>query len=56
MVRDPAWLGAGEVFYEPGAILPDELKHAPVGRETPVIVPSFFDRQFEILRGPLFRP
>ncbi len=49
-------VGASHVFYEPGAILPEELKKAPVGRETPAIVPSFFDRQFEILRGPLFRP
>src|SRR5262249_46371287 len=44
------------VFYEPGAILPEDLKKAPLGRETPAIVPSFFDRPFVILPGPLFRP
>jgi hypothetical protein len=41
---------------EPGAILPEELKQAPAGRETPAIVPSFFDQPFVILPGPLFRP
>jgi hypothetical protein len=44
------------VFYEPGAILPEDLKPAPIGHETPAIVPSFFDRPFVILPGPLFRP
>jgi len=49
-----ARLGGVHVFYEPGAILPEELKHAPIGHETRAIVPSFFDRPFVILPGPLF--
>jgi hypothetical protein len=48
--------GGVHVFYEPGAILPEELKQAPIGHETRAIVPSFFDRPFVILPGPLFRP
>ena len=55
-IQSPAWLGEGHVFYEPGAKLPEELKQAPLGHETPAIVPSFFDRPFVILPGPLFRP
>jgi hypothetical protein len=51
-----ARLGVAHVFYEPGAILPEGLKQAPIGQETPAIVPSFFDRPFVILPGPLFRP
>ncbi len=48
--------GEGGVFYEPGAILPEEFRKAPLGHATPAIVPSFFDREFVILPGPLFRP
>ena len=55
-IQSLARLGVVHVFYEPGAILPEELKQAPVGHETPAIVPSFFDRPFVILPGPLFRP
>jgi len=51
-----ALLGGVQVFYEPGAILPDQLKQAPIGHETRAIVPSFFERPFVILPGPLFRP
>jgi hypothetical protein len=51
-----ARLGGVHVFYEPGAILPEELKHAPLSHETPAIVPSFFNQPFVILPGPLFRP
>ncbi len=47
-----ARLGGARVFFEPGAILPEELKHAPIGHETRAIVPSFFDRPFVILPGP----
>jgi hypothetical protein len=54
--RSLARLAGVHVFYEPGAILPEELKQAPLGHETPAIVPSFFDRPFVILPGPLFRP
>jgi hypothetical protein len=54
--RSRARTGGVHVFYEPGAILPEDLKQAPLGHETPAIVPSFFDRPFMILPGPLFRP
>ena len=40
------------VFFEPGAILPDRLKQAPVGQPVPVIVPSPVDGPFFILRVP----
>jgi hypothetical protein len=56
MTQNLARAGLVRVFYEPGAILPEELKQAPAGRETPAIVPSFFDQPFVILPGPLFRP
>ncbi len=55
-IKNLAQMGLIRVFYEPGAILPEELKQAPAGRETPAIVPSFFDQPFVILPGPLFRP
>ena len=55
-IKNLARVGLVRVFYEPGAILPEELKQAPAGRETPAIVPSFFDQPFVILPGPLFRP
>ena len=51
-----ARLRAAHIYYEPGAILPEELKHAPIGHEMRAIVPSFFNRQFVILPGALFRP
>jgi hypothetical protein len=51
-----ARLGGVHVFYEPGAMLPEGLKQAPIGHETRAIVPSFFDQPFVILPGPLFRP
>ena len=40
------------VFFEPGAILPDRLKQAPVGQPVPVIVPGPVDQPFVILRTP----
>jgi hypothetical protein len=40
------------VYFEPGAILPDRLKQAPVGQPVPVIVPSPVDAPFFILRPP----
>jgi hypothetical protein len=40
------------VFFEPGAILPDRLKQAPVGQPVPVIVPCSVDAPFFILRPP----
>ena len=55
-IKNLSRVGLVRVFYEPGAILPEELKQAPAGRETPAIVPSFFDQAFVILPGPLFRP
>jgi hypothetical protein len=55
-IKNLARVGLFRVFYEPGAIVPEELKQAPTGCETPAIVPSFFDQAFVILPGPLFRP
>ena len=55
VTRSRAGLGGVHVYYEPGAILPDELKQTPIGHETRAIVTSFFDRPFVILPGPLFR-
>jgi hypothetical protein len=43
------------VYFEPGAIIPDWLKRAPVGHEARAIVPSFFDEPLVILAGPRFR-
>jgi IPT/TIG domain len=40
------------VFFEPGAIVPDRLKQAPVGKPVPVIVPSPVDQPFVIMRAP----
>jgi hypothetical protein len=40
------------VFFEPGAIVPERLKQAPVGQPVPVIVPSPVDQPFVILRAP----
>jgi hypothetical protein len=40
------------VYYEPGAILPDRLKQAPIGQSVPVIVPCPVDTPFYILRAP----
>jgi hypothetical protein len=37
------------VFFEPGAIVPDRLKVAPVGLAVPVIVPSSVDDPFVII-------
>jgi hypothetical protein len=57
VTRSLARLGnGGRVYFEPGAILPEELRETPVGHETPAIVPSFFDQPFVILAGPLYRP
>jgi hypothetical protein len=42
----------GAVFFEPGAVLPDRLKQAPVGQAVPVIVPCSVDAPFFILRPP----
>ena len=39
-------------YFEPGAILPDRLKEAPVGQPVPVIVPSPVDAPLFILRLP----
>src|SRR5262249_25336047 len=40
------------VYFEPGAIVPDRLKQAPIGQSVPVIVPSPIDTPFYILRAP----
>ena len=40
------------VFFEPGAILPDRFKRAPIGQPVPVIVPSPVDQTFVIVRAP----
>jgi hypothetical protein len=37
------------VFFEPGAIVPDRLKVAPVGQPVPVIVPSSVEDPFVIV-------
>ena len=46
---------ARAVFFEPGAIVSQGLKLAPIGHEVRAIVPSFFDEPFLILPGHLFR-
>ena len=42
------------IFFEPGAILPDRLKRAPVGQPVPVIVPSPVDEPFIIRARRMF--
>ena len=39
-------------LFEPGAILPDRFKRAPIGQPVPVIVPSPVDQTFVIVRAP----
>jgi IPT/TIG domain len=43
------------VFFEPGAIIPDRLKRAPVGQSVRTIVPSPVDGTFVLLRTPAVR-
>jgi hypothetical protein len=40
------------IFFEPGAILPERLRKAPVGQPVRVIVPSPIDQPFVVLRAP----
>jgi hypothetical protein len=47
--------GAGAVYYEPDADLPDALKNGRNAQEVPRIVPSFFPSPFVLLPGPVFR-